>query len=335
MPFAQGQVYSGLDPFADRAVRIYEISAGQAGFRPGSLVEDVREGGRASHPNLLPALLDMASKSGPSFLVTSSVKGVRLDSMAADTGLTEQGALHIARVLGNVMVYCWKSGLKGLGFGPKSVVVAQEGIRVASIAESRLLARAEGRAIEDTASDIAAYSQVLDCMVELCRRAGGKAVTLETAALAIKNMGIGAARQIINGPLEEAVDDGSGAARLTLDSGDFIFKESDSSDDTFYVLEKGLVQVVKADGLGNEMFLDFTRPGQLIGEMAVIDKLPRMASARVLEPSRLLVIRGENFRTRLGKLDKVALMLIETLSGRLRQRADEVTKLKAALGGNR
>lgn len=333
--FAQGQIHSGLDPFADRAVRIYEILPGQPGFRPGSLVEDVRDGGRASHPNLLPALSDMASKSGTSYLVTATARGMSLDAMSADKGLTAQGAQHIARVLGNVLVYCWKSRLKGFGFGPKTVYVAPEGIRIASIAESRLLARAEGRDLEDTASDIAAYSEVLDCMIGLCHRAGSKCIELETAAAALEGIGFGAARQIINGALEDPVDDGSGAIRTTLDAGDSLFKEGDTSDDTFYVLEKGLVQVVKAGPLDNEIFLDFSLPGQLIGEMAVIDRQPRMATARALEPCRLLVIRGENFRARLGKLDKVALMLIETLSGRLRQRADEVTSLKAALGGNR
>ena len=334
--FPLGEIHTGFDPFADRAVTVYEVAPGKANFRPTSLVEDVRDSSRVTHPNLLPALMDMVSQTGPSYLVTTAAKGARLDQLGGDKGLTAQGALHIVRVLANLLVYCWKSGIRGCGFGPKSIFVAPEGIRITSVAESRLLARAEGRALDGQASDIAGFSEVVACAIELCRRAGISGNTLEAIPDVLNALGFEPARNIINGPESEVGGgDAGGATRLKLDAGDFLFKEDDASDDTFYVLESGLVQVIKADPLGNEMFLDFSRPGQLIGEMAVIDKQPRMATIRAIEPSRLLVIRGGTFRTKLEKLDKVALMLIETLSSRLRQRADEVASLKAALGGNR
>ena len=340
MAFPQGWVHSGLDPFANRAVSVYEIPPGQPKFRPGSLVGDLRDGGRVTFPNLLPALTEIPSQNDTSYLVTAAAKGARLDRLAADQGLTAQGALHILRILANLLEYCWKSGITGLGFGPKSVYVAPEGIRIASIAESRLLARAEGRALDGQFGDVAAFAEVLACAVEHCRRAGHMGEQLEAIVVALRDQGFPRARALINAgavnaaAAEEAAD-ASGATRSSLDSGDVLFREGDASDDTFFVLESGLVQVIKADPLGNEMFIDFSKPGQLIGEMAVIDKQPRMATIRAIEPSRLLVIRGEAFRTRLSKLDKVAVMLIETLSSRLRQRADEVTSLKAALGGNR
>lgn len=332
--FPLGEIHTGFDPFADRAVTVYEVASGAANFRPTSLVEDVRDSSRITHPNLLPALMDMVSQTGPSYLVTCAAKGARLDQLGGDKGLTAQGALHIVRVLANLLVYCWKSGIRGCGFGPRSIFVAPEGIRITSVAESRLLARAEGRALDGQASDVAGFADVVACALGHCRRAGGSGETLEAIPDVLNALGFEPARQIINGPAAEDGGDGS-ATRLRLDAGDFLFKEGDASDDTFYVLETGLVQVIKADPLDNEVFLDFSRPGQLIGEMAVIDKLPRMATIRAVEPSRLLVIRGGAFRTKLEKLDKVALMLIETLSGRLRQRADEVASLKAALGGNR
>ena len=333
--FPLGLVHAGFDPFADRAVTVYEVAPGKADFRPTSLVEDVRDSSRITHPNLLPALMDMVSQSGPSYLVTTAAKGTRLDQLGGDKGLTAQGALHIVRILANLLVYCWKSGLRGCCFGPRSIFVAPEGIRIASIAECRLLARAEGRPVEGQAGDLAGFSEVVACAVGHCRRAGGSGETLEAIPDVLNALGFEAVRGIINGPEAEIVGGEGGASRLKLDAGDYLFKEDDASDDTFYVLESGLVQVIKADPLGNEVFLDFSRPGQLIGEMAVIDKQPRMATIRAIEPSRLLVIRGGAFRTKLEKLDKVALMLIETLSGRLRQRADEVASLRATLGGKR
>ncbi|RAU22830.1 hypothetical protein CU669_05430 [Paramagnetospirillum kuznetsovii] len=335
--FPLGGVYSGFDPFADRAISLYEVAPGHAGFRPGLLVEDVREGARVSHPNLLPALAEIPSQTGPSYLVTATAKGVRLDMLATDKGLTAQGALHIMRIMANLLEYCWKSGIKGCGFGTKSIYVAPEGIRFASIAESRLLARAAGRELNGRAGDITDFSEILAATIELCRRAGNSCDQVEAVDKALREHGFLAARNLLNGIADTADDkDEEGRKTLTrLDAGDFLFKEGDPSDDTFFVLESGLVQVLKADPSGNEMFLDLTQPGQLIGEMAVIDRLPRMATVRAIEPCQLLIIRGTVFRSRLAKTEKVAMMLIETLSRRLRQRADEITSLKSALGGNR
>jgi hypothetical protein len=332
--FPFGRIYSGLDPFADRPVRVYEIPAGISGFRSGSLVEDMREGAKITHPHLLPGLADVAMPGATSYLVTASGKGLRLDRLEGDTGLTLQGGVHIARIVANLLVYCWRSQIEGLGLTPASVSLSDAGIRIDGIAEMRLLARAAGRKLEGRESDIAGFAAVLDCIIGHCRRAAIACEPLEVATAELTSSeGFEAARYVLN--QHGAAPTPPGDNRRPLDAGEFLFREGDQSNDIFYVLENGLVQVIKHDGVRNEIFLEYARPGQLIGEMAVLDNQPRMATVRAVEPARLMVISGEAFRKRLATSDPVAMKLIETLSTRLRQTSEEAARLKAALGGNR
>jgi len=332
--FGHGRIYSGFDPFGDRPVTVYEIAPDAPGFRPGALVEDARDGARVTHPNLLPALSDVATPGGTSYLVTVAAKGVRLDQLAGDKGLTLQGAVHIARIVANLLEYCWKSGIQGLGLVPASVCLSEAGIRVAGIAESRLLARAEGRLLDGHDGDVAGFGAILACVAGHCRRAAVACGPLDAATAALaSDEGFAGARRVLTGYGNAPPVPGDN--RRTIDAGDYLFRAGEDSRDIFYVLETGLLQVIMSDGLRNEVFLEYTRPGELVGEMAVIDRQPRMATVRAIEPCTLLVITGDSFRKRLSTSDPVAMKLIETLSGRLRQTSEEAARLKTALGGNR
>lgn len=105
-------------------------------------------------------------------------------------------------------------------------------------------------------------------------------------------------------------------------AGAVIFEEGDPGD-IAYLIQSGSVEIVRKLGNGEEILATVGR-GEIIGEMALIDRQPRMATARVVEEAELTVISAENMRARLKRLagsDKVLRRLIDVFVGRLRGEA--------------
>ncbi len=121
-------------------------------------------------------------------------------------------------------------------------------------------------------------------------------------------------------------------ARRSLRPGEYLFHQGDASNGECYVLDEGLVQISKCTNDGRELFLDLSKPGDIIGEMAVLDDRPRMASAMVLEPSEVVIIKGADFLQRLEKSDIIAVKLLEVMASRIRYQSSEIARLKEMLG---
>lgn len=116
--------------------------------------------------------------------------------------------------------------------------------------------------------------------------------------------------------------------RWTFEAGREVFHEGDAGD-ACYVIESGQVEVVKHDPAdGREIVLATVGRGKVIGEMALIDNQPRMATVRAVEDTVLLVVPREAFQGRLEKLDPVTRRLLDTFTERLRTMADEVLRLR-------
>lgn len=136
--------------------------------------------------------------------------------------------------------------------------------------------------------------------------------------------------QALRNPEEAARKAGqSRLSRRIVNAGTVIFREGDFPNERGYIIEEGRVQLLKQGEGGQEIFLDTSGPGDIIGEMALIDDQPRMATARALERCVLMVITREKFQARLKGLDMVSQKLIHTLVRRLRFQASEVARLKA------
>ena len=76
-----------------------------------------------------------------------------------------------------------------------------------------------------------------------------------------------------------------------------IFSEGDRGDRA-YLIQTGVVEIVK-----NEMPLAKLGPGELFGEMALVDDKPRMASAVAKGDVSCVIISRETFREKLSKTD--------------------------------
>lgn len=82
-----------------------------------------------------------------------------------------------------------------------------------------------------------------------------------------------------------------------------------------YVIVEGTAAVEVGGDTINEV-----GPGQMVGEMALIDHRPRTATVRATTPMRLLAFDAQQFRRLLDEMPKAQVKVMEILVERLRQR---------------
>jgi CRP-like cAMP-binding protein len=90
--------------------------------------------------------------------------------------------------------------------------------------------------------------------------------------------------------------------RLTLQSGDFVFKEGEEGNHA-YVVQEGTIDIVRKNSEGEDIVLGTVEKGGIFGEMALIDDRPRMATARAASGATLIVIDRTMFHGKLAKCD--------------------------------
>ena len=96
----------------------------------------------------------------------------------------------------------------------------------------------------------------------------------------------------------------------------------DDPGDALYIVSSGQVKVVLIGEDGREVILSVLGDGDFFGEMSLIDDEPRSAHVIAMKDSHLLVLRRDDFQSRLEEQPKIALKLLRVLVSRLR-RADE------------
>ena len=110
--------------------------------------------------------------------------------------------------------------------------------------------------------------------------------------------------------------------RKTIKAGDLVFEEGEKGDFA-YLIVSGQVEIFRKSG-NNERVLATLGRGEIIGEMALIDDHPRVASARALEDSEFSLISEKSLQQRLERLeenDRVLRRLIDVLVNRIRGQA--------------
>jgi hypothetical protein len=110
--------------------------------------------------------------------------------------------------------------------------------------------------------------------------------------------------------------------RRTLQPDEFLFNEGDAGDEAF-MIESGEIEI-SIKSAERVIVLATLGRGQIIGEMALVDDQPRMASARATAETKLSVIPQEAFKKRLDWLageDRLISHLLEIFVTRLREQA--------------
>ncbi len=104
--------------------------------------------------------------------------------------------------------------------------------------------------------------------------------------------------------------------RRQLGSGEILFHQGEPGLECFVILEGQLEVITFVHG--DELRLDVYRPGQIIGEMALLDRSPRSATVRALEAADLVVLGEEAFKTLLSSNPELAMSLLRSGTTRMR-----------------
>ena len=97
--------------------------------------------------------------------------------------------------------------------------------------------------------------------------------------------------------------------------------------DYMYVIREGRVKVTKLSEDGREKILEFLDAGSFFGEMALLDRAPRIASVKTLKPVKLLALSRTDFLNLLRKSPDLSLSVIQELCKRLRTVDDQASAL--------
>ncbi len=112
----------------------------------------------------------------------------------------------------------------------------------------------------------------------------------------------------------------SGPFAVDFAAGELIFEEGDLGTE-MYVIQEGRVEIFR-HVRGEEKRVALLEKGDFFGEMAILEELPRNASARALEPTRMLEVNGATFGQMLLETPEIAIRMMRKLSHRLRRAAE-------------
>jgi EAL domain-containing protein (putative c-di-GMP-specific phosphodiesterase class I)/CRP-like cAMP-binding protein len=101
-----------------------------------------------------------------------------------------------------------------------------------------------------------------------------------------------------------------------FEADEFLFKEGDEGDFA-YIIETGLVEISHERG-DRKLILSNLGEGDVLGEMAVLDKLPRTATAKALEPTRAIAIPLDYIDQKVADADPTLRLFLRLIMGRYR-----------------
>jgi CRP/FNR family cyclic AMP-dependent transcriptional regulator len=140
---------------------------------------------------------------------------------------------------------------------------------------------------------------------------------------------------LLNGLSESALASIAALAqRKRYEARDVVVQQSEPGGDLFVIIE-GHLKVVSAGADGRDIALGIMGPGEVFGEVSLLDGEPRSATNTAIDGCELLVIRREPFMRFLESSPKTAIELLRVLARRLRrltERSDDVAFLRV---GNR
>ena len=110
--------------------------------------------------------------------------------------------------------------------------------------------------------------------------------------------------------------EGGGSKKQFVEEGETLFKEGEKGD-AAYIVNSGKIGIYKYVE-GEEVELAVLNPGELFGEMAIVDGSSRMAHAVAIEESVVVKIPADALNSRLSKADPFIKALMNILVQSLR-----------------
>ncbi|MEJ0070051.1 MAG: cyclic nucleotide-binding domain-containing protein [Pseudomonadota bacterium] len=95
-----------------------------------------------------------------------------------------------------------------------------------------------------------------------------------------------------------------------------------------YLIERGKVEISRMNG-DQKIVIGYRSTGEIVGEMALIDNAPRMATAVAVEATVCVVITESLFKEHLGRATPLLKKILSTFTDNLRAMADRALSLPA------
>ena len=89
--------------------------------------------------------------------------------------------------------------------------------------------------------------------------------------------------------------------------------------DHLYIVLSGRLKVMMSDAEGKEVILSILGPGEIFGEMGLIDDEPRSATVVTIEPCELLSLAKRDFKKSLAENFEMSMAVMRGLVRRLRE----------------
>ncbi|MDQ4075802.1 MAG: cyclic nucleotide-binding domain-containing protein [Chloroflexota bacterium] len=105
--------------------------------------------------------------------------------------------------------------------------------------------------------------------------------------------------------------------RQSLAAGTVLFREGDQGD-CLYIINHGHVQISTRSAQGKEVILNQFGPGDSLGELSLLDRQPRSATAMAITPVELFKFDRDDFMALIARDPAFALSLMQDLSSKLR-----------------
>lgn len=119
---------------------------------------------------------------------------------------------------------------------------------------------------------------------------------------------------------------GRGMRTRRFRRGEVIFHMGDPGDALFIVMS-GAIKIMLPSDTGEEAILATLRPGDVFGELALLDGAPRSATATALEASETVILPRDQFRELLATEPAIRDALLASIAGELRRLTNHVEEL--------
>lgn len=110
---------------------------------------------------------------------------------------------------------------------------------------------------------------------------------------------------------------------VKIKKGDYIFKDGDKAD-ILYMIHRGRIEIYKKSGK-NKKILNVLSDGEFVGEMAIIDSMPRSANAVALDDCELIKMDKLSFTNNIHENHEFSISVIQFLTKRLRETNEKLT----------
>lgn len=106
--------------------------------------------------------------------------------------------------------------------------------------------------------------------------------------------------------------------------GQIIFAQGEMGEEAF-IVQSGKVEIAVGDGTA-ELVVAVIGEGELVGEMALVDRSERMATARAMAKTTCIVVPKRIFDRVLRQSNPIVVAMLRTLMRRLRNESGSTVK---------